>query len=154
MQPHAGTQCQRAPTMASFMAASSFFSHDILLMQPHFSSAPPPTKETELCMPFDTLIHCNIHISSRFTSSDGLSQSSCCVLLLLESEALLRFIGQNLGSTKSNGKSCQVFHCVVQCGPVLFLVLAITMLSSSQIIREKAASIGALLESRIQNKII
>lgn len=106
MWPHAGTQWQRAPTTASFMAASRFFSHD---MQPDFFSAHAPTKETELCMLFDTFIHCNIHISFRFTAPDGLFQLSCCVLLLLQSEALLRFIGQNLGSTKSNGKSRQVF---------------------------------------------
>lgn len=61
-----------------------------------------------LCMLFDMLIHCNIHISSRFTALDGVSQPSYCMLLLLQLNALLRFIGQNLGSTKSNGKSYQI----------------------------------------------
>jgi len=109
VQSHTVSWWQRAPTSASFMAALRFFGYDILLMPPDFFSEHAPTKEKELYMLSDTLIHCNTHISSRISAPNRLSQPSCHVLLLLQSEALLRFIGQNLGSTKSNGKSCQVF---------------------------------------------
>lgn len=60
----------------------------------------------KMCMIFANLFHCNIPIAPRFIASEGLS---AFLLVLLQLEALLRFIGHNLGSTNSNGKICWVF---------------------------------------------
>lgn len=80
-------------------------------------------------MLFANLIN-NIHISPRFIASEGVS---AFLLVLLQLEALLRFIGQNLGSTNSSGKSCCVFTV---CCSILLMVLTITVLSVTQISRQ------------------
>lgn len=113
----AGVTCAtslRAPTPSVFMATSRSFTYDTVVLPGIFFSAHSPAEEMKMCIRFDSPVHCNIHISPRFIASEGLS---AFLLVLSQLEALLRFTGQNLGSTNSNGKNChwKFSPCSVVC---------------------------------------